>query len=178
MAKMTRKDAGAARLALELEVEAGGEADEEDIGADTALLDGALGSDALGTDSVEAGALTDVELAAFVTGVVVDGALAEGPGVCPLPLMPVSTGNTLPSMVVAPFVDIQIGGPCAASPLGSVAILESPGREGRIFADAPARRSTEVSFVLACATASHLLPRKTVSLIMPFWALADRRGCR
>lgn len=133
---------GAARVPAEVGVEAGAD-DEADGEANAPDPEGAGPERVLDSDTpaapFEEAALAALDASEGEAGVAElevtadDGLLSAD----------VSTGKTLPSVVVAPFVDTQIGGPWTVTSSlgaeGAETVLKSSGRVASILADAAAR---------------------------------------
>ncbi len=154
-AMATRTRAGAVRVAAEIGVVAGVDADGDGEAADTGAEAEPVPDPDTGTDALDTVPLGVAEVVALETSepegvagtaepedIAEDGPLSAD----------VSTGATLPSIVVAPFVDTQIGGPWTpASSLALAAAFMSSGRVASILADAAARNAGVSSILLTVA---------------------------
>lgn len=134
----------------------GGNTDDcAEAGGDTSLLDAGLVPElgnTLELDFTLAATELDLTLSAIGTvgapaslpvglgeGVPTGPPSGVGPGVGPLFTPPVSRGYGVPLIVVTPWVDSQMGGPCSAASEGLEAMLGSPGREAKSLAETSAR---------------------------------------
>jgi hypothetical protein len=151
-AMATRTRAGAVRVAAEIGVVAGVDADGDGEAADPGAEVDPVPDPDTGADTLDAVALGAAEVVALeasepdgVAGTAELEEIAEDG--------PLSTGATLPSIVVAPFVDTQIGGPW--TPASSLTLaggaLMSSGRVASILADAAARSAGVSSGLLIIA---------------------------